>query len=547
MCDPLALLPALVPALASCGLAAMGRFQFLRRSFRRVRETSTPISPPAGELSQANSEEPRKEPEPSMPETKTEPKANAETFRTPYNGLKFAFQQLSSVSSTIPMGGILSGVIASLLRIMERIEQKSENKAGLIEMATRIEYLTPIVNQVAGNEDGQRIVEKLQKELESIKTDLEAAGKLNPVNQFINSADIASILDKHNTALNQLIADLTGKTVQDIAEHLRKLSDLKMQEMSLPVLKAVSLSHSYQAKPLRCIPCTASFPPHPIGCSIVRVEMTFRTRWPLPSESPVLALHPVLRGATYRLVTHTLRPPRLPRSSLTLSLPVPFASPPPRRAFIALRRRIVFMEFRITIGYLTYPKLPNRRIASHCIEGVHRAYIRRGQHAQWMSTGRRDRYNRYARTFRSVPCPTARPVRLARALRVDCTHRAHRANAFRPPSRDTRLVLAYVRHDDPTVHVRTPFARVVHHVQRRSRTNHRPHPPRGLKRHRARRSCASAFGRAVNTYGTNCSRARVNSVAGERSASFRRLVVSSRSRESVNCTSSGIIVQFTST
>ncbi|KAF7331194.1 hypothetical protein MSAN_02438100 [Mycena sanguinolenta] len=217
-------LPALILAPSSCGtLAGMCCFQSLPRLFRRVRKSSTRTSPPARKLSHSDSEEPQQEPQ---------PKTNAETARTAMNMLKFALKELGNISSNIPMGGILSGVIAPLLDITERIQQTSNNAEGLVQLALRIEHLTPIVTQMAGNDPqkGQGIVEKLQKELESITTELGAARSRGKLNQFFNSVDNASILDKHNTALDRLIADCTLNTVQEIAESFRERSELKMQE-----------------------------------------------------------------------------------------------------------------------------------------------------------------------------------------------------------------------------------------------------------------------------------------------------------------------------
>ncbi|KAF7331186.1 hypothetical protein MSAN_02437200 [Mycena sanguinolenta] len=62
----------------------------------------------------------------------------------------------------------------------------------------------------------------------SIKTDLDAIPQSSRSSRFINSGDIASILDKHNTALNRLIADWTCKTVQEITEYFRELSLTKI-------------------------------------------------------------------------------------------------------------------------------------------------------------------------------------------------------------------------------------------------------------------------------------------------------------------------------
>ncbi|KAJ6476332.1 hypothetical protein C8R45DRAFT_1077248 [Mycena sanguinolenta] len=192
-----------------------------------------------------------KESEPIMPTKTPEPETGAGTARTAANMLKFALKQLSSISSSIPIGGILSSIVDPLLDITERIEvrpvrnyptitidgdartqQTSDNAKGLIQLALRIERLTPIVTRTAENDPqkGQGIAEKLQKELASIITELEVARSRGELNQFFNSADNTSILNEHNTALDRLIAECT-----EIAESFRELSLIPIQV--LPVLK----------------------------------------------------------------------------------------------------------------------------------------------------------------------------------------------------------------------------------------------------------------------------------------------------------------------
>ncbi|KAJ6476316.1 hypothetical protein C8R45DRAFT_376698 [Mycena sanguinolenta] len=227
------LLSALLLPLSSCGtLAGMGCFQPFSRLFRRMRKSSTHTHPPAGKLLHSDSEELQTESKPIMSAKTPEPETNAGTARTAANMLKFALKQLSSISSNIPIGGILSSIIDPLLDITERIEQTSDNAKGLIQLALRIERLTPIVTRTAESDPqkGQGIAEKLQKELASITTELEVARSRGKLNQFFNSADNTSILNEHNTALDRLIAECTLDTVQEIAESFRELSDSKLQE-----------------------------------------------------------------------------------------------------------------------------------------------------------------------------------------------------------------------------------------------------------------------------------------------------------------------------
>ncbi|KAJ6479036.1 hypothetical protein C8R45DRAFT_933813 [Mycena sanguinolenta] len=126
-----------------------------------------------------------------MPEKKPEPIFNAETTRTAYSMLKFALKQLSNISSQVPSGRDPQWSY----RRYARAQQASDNAEGLIQLALRIKHLTPTVTRMAENDlqKGQSIVEELQKELASIKTELEAALSRGKLNQFFNSADNASI------------------------------------------------------------------------------------------------------------------------------------------------------------------------------------------------------------------------------------------------------------------------------------------------------------------------------------------------------------------
>ncbi|KAF7377894.1 hypothetical protein MSAN_00213100 [Mycena sanguinolenta] len=150
----------------------------------------------------------------------------SETPHTGRNVLKFSLKTLSSVSSNIPFGSVLSSVIDPLLDIVGRIEQTSVNNQGLIELAARIERLSPLVSEMASDklQQGRLIVEALERELQSMTRDLDDARSQGQIDQFFNGTDNASFLTKHNNHLTQIIADATLATTHDV---LRSVQDLE--------------------------------------------------------------------------------------------------------------------------------------------------------------------------------------------------------------------------------------------------------------------------------------------------------------------------------
>ncbi|KAJ7028178.1 hypothetical protein C8F04DRAFT_1120203 [Mycena alexandri] len=168
----------------------------------------------------------RTRPPPSVPSTKdsTTSKRDIEEEKpatnsgnasaTTRNVLKFALKTLSIASANVPFASLLSAAIEPLLAITDRIEQISSNAQGLIELAARIELLTPIVSQMTEDSRGERVIDTLQRELQSITRDLEVARSQDKLDQFFNSVDNNSSLQKHNMNLTQLIADSTVRHIQ---------------------------------------------------------------------------------------------------------------------------------------------------------------------------------------------------------------------------------------------------------------------------------------------------------------------------------------------
>jgi len=201
---------------------------FLRRlSIRKLRTTPTPtVKTHILDNTQIS--------ERSLPEEKPPPIISPDTLRTASNVLYFALRTLSSISSNIPFASVLSSIIDPLLDITMRIEQTSANAQGLVQLAARIELLTPIVSGMAKKNpnSGQTILEALQQELQSIMKDLEAARSQGKLNQFFHSTDTASSLQKHNMTLAQMIADSTFVTVHEVPQSVHELERPKSQEFS---------------------------------------------------------------------------------------------------------------------------------------------------------------------------------------------------------------------------------------------------------------------------------------------------------------------------
>ncbi|KAF7331195.1 hypothetical protein MSAN_02438200 [Mycena sanguinolenta] len=158
---------------------------------------------------------------------------NGGTAKTAANVLVFSLKTLGTLSGSIPMVGALGGIIDALLGVVGQVQQTSTNEQSLVQLAARIERLTPIVSKMAESdpERGKGIVENLHKELAGMTQQLNAAKAEGKLDRFFNSTDNSAILDNHNMALDQMIADSTFLTVHDIAKSVRDLENSKMQQL----------------------------------------------------------------------------------------------------------------------------------------------------------------------------------------------------------------------------------------------------------------------------------------------------------------------------
>ncbi|KAF7331187.1 hypothetical protein MSAN_02437300 [Mycena sanguinolenta] len=156
---------------------------------------------------------------------------NGETAETAANVLVSSLKTLSNISRRIPAIEAIIGTVGALLGVVGQVQQTPANEQSLAQLAARIEQLTPIVTEMAESdpERGQGIVEKLQKELASMIEQLNTARDKGELSQFFNSTDNSAILQNHNMALDQMIADSTFLTVHEVAKSLRDLENSKMQ------------------------------------------------------------------------------------------------------------------------------------------------------------------------------------------------------------------------------------------------------------------------------------------------------------------------------
>ncbi|KAK7052579.1 hypothetical protein R3P38DRAFT_1650882 [Favolaschia claudopus] len=163
-------------------------------------------------------------------ETITEPKKSrpiidAETRRTATNALYVSLKMLSNISSRTPLSAPLSAIIDPLLDLTDRFEQTSINAQNLTQLSDRIDRLTPVVARLAANnpEEGQVFIESLERVLGSIFMDLQAAEAAGKLARFFNADDNTATIEKHNTALTQLLTDSMFAAVHEVNRRVHEM------------------------------------------------------------------------------------------------------------------------------------------------------------------------------------------------------------------------------------------------------------------------------------------------------------------------------------
>ncbi|KAK7002063.1 hypothetical protein R3P38DRAFT_2648248 [Favolaschia claudopus] len=163
----------------------------------------------------------RSKPRDSTPDQGRKKKAQTET-----NVLTAALRALGTVSSHIPVLGMLNSVIEPVLALTEQVQQTADNMENLVQLSSRVEYLTEVIQK----SDNQEIIgERLRGELLRMQEDLGGAHKEQWLGQFFNSRDNAAMIKKHN---NNLLAMITENTLMGVDQIMKKLKDIEQSKLS---------------------------------------------------------------------------------------------------------------------------------------------------------------------------------------------------------------------------------------------------------------------------------------------------------------------------
>ncbi|KAJ7325602.1 hypothetical protein DFH08DRAFT_1028538 [Mycena albidolilacea] len=114
------------------------------------------------------------------------------------------------------------------------IQQTPANVQALGELVALLEDLRPTVAELAERKtsQGQTFVEHLERELQLLIEDLEAAWSQGRLDDFFSAANSTSSFVKHKLALAQTIADCAGVMVNEALGSVRGVGGLKLHYLS---------------------------------------------------------------------------------------------------------------------------------------------------------------------------------------------------------------------------------------------------------------------------------------------------------------------------
>ncbi|KAF5343188.1 hypothetical protein D9758_016922 [Tetrapyrgos nigripes] len=128
--------------------------------------------------------------------------------------VKFTIQTLQKLADSAPVPG-LGAAFATLLDVLNNVQQTRDNEEGLEKLKERFNRLTPIFSHIAEHQEEETklhpIIEGIALEVKSLTDDLRAASKRGKISQFFNSTDNASALSKHIMVLDQIVASDSTK------------------------------------------------------------------------------------------------------------------------------------------------------------------------------------------------------------------------------------------------------------------------------------------------------------------------------------------------
>lgn len=141
-------------------------------------------------------------------ESTTRSKSN----RTVINAVKLMLQALRAGSQISPLPG-LSVAFDSLLTVIIKVETMSDNLEGFGDFLDRLNTLQSTLSRFDGtgkaNTGLAHLLESLQRELESLRSDIDTAISRGRLERFINSTEDASSLATHSSRLDRIISQLT--------------------------------------------------------------------------------------------------------------------------------------------------------------------------------------------------------------------------------------------------------------------------------------------------------------------------------------------------
>lgn len=166
--------------------------------------------------------------------TDSEPTTRSVSNKTAINAVKLTLQTLSAASQSTPLPG-LSFTFDSLLTVITKVEAMSDNLEGFGDLVGRLNTLQSTLSQFDGigkvRTDLAHLFEPLQRELESLRGDIDAAISRGGLERFINSTGDASSLATHNVRLDRIISqltlDVTTSTNHCVDEVLRGVNRLE--------------------------------------------------------------------------------------------------------------------------------------------------------------------------------------------------------------------------------------------------------------------------------------------------------------------------------
>ncbi|KAK6996152.1 hypothetical protein R3P38DRAFT_2800177 [Favolaschia claudopus] len=165
---------------------------------------------------------------PSLRDVASPRSSSSSTAHTGWNVLTVSLRTLSQVSGCVPLTAPLSAIIDPLLDLTSRVQQTSKNKESFVQLATRLDQLRLIVEDLATTDPGRCAanVQSLSRALGSFAKDMATASKEGTFAQFFNSDDNAATIQKHNEVFAGLISDLT---LGISSELLRSVKEMEVE------------------------------------------------------------------------------------------------------------------------------------------------------------------------------------------------------------------------------------------------------------------------------------------------------------------------------